>query len=87
VSLEDQLTHSEIRTLRREVHEFLQLMDGLLDSIVDEMMDAVRFQSGALEVTIDTVPMRAVAEVIRQLALLPGSQPTVPLVQLTHAQL
>lgn len=81
----DQETHVQLRQVRRDIHEFIKLMDGLLDSVVEEMTDAVRFQSGAFEVTVDPVFLRVYVEVDRQLAALPGNPPTVPLVPMTHA--
>lgn len=83
----DQLTLSEAAHLRREVQEFVELFDGLLDSIMPEVIDAAHFQAGAIEIMIDPIAMRAVAEVIRQLNALPGKPPSVPLVPLTHAAL
>lgn len=87
MSLEDPLTLSEAEHLRRQVQEFIELFDGLLDSIMPEVIDAAHFQAGAVEIMIDPIAMRAVAEVIRQLNVLPGKPPSVPLVPLTHAAL
>ncbi len=82
---DDQLAQDQATHLRRQVKEFLKLFDGMLESITDEMMDAVHVQAGGLEIQIDTIPMRAVAEIIRQLNMLPGKPPTIPLMPLVHA--
>lgn len=83
----DQVTQTEVRRLRRQVKEFLQLFDDLLNSIIPEMLDAAHVQAGGVDLMIDPIVMRAVAEVIRQLGTLPGNPPTIPLVPLSHAAL
>jgi hypothetical protein len=87
VNSEDQATRTELAHLRRIYTDSIELMDGLLNGIVDEMMAAVDVQAGGLEVIIDPIFMRVYAEVDRQLMALPGKPPAIPLMPLTHAQL
>lgn len=72
-------TRAEADRLVRDVHDLLELFVGLTDSIAEQIADAVHFQAGVMEVSIDTIPMRMVADLRRQIGRLPGNPPRTSL--------